>query len=79
MTGTITKKAKIECGAGKVEINLDGSLNDYKINTETGIGNFEVDGKKVANHQTLGNGNTVIEVEAGMGEVTIDFQEGLKK
>lgn len=75
LTGNITQKAKIECGAGKVEVNLDGSLNDYKINTQTGIGNFEVEGKKVANHQILGNGDIVIEVEAGMGEVTIDFKE----
>ncbi len=75
LTSKITKKADIDSGVGKMELNLVGVVTDYKIKAETGLGNFVVNGQKIKNNQTLGNGNATIKVDAGVGETVINFQE----
>ena len=74
LTSEIMKNADIECGVGKLELNLVGKPEDYKINAEAGLGNFEIAGQKVSNHQTFGNGNSLIKIEAGIGEVIVNFK-----
>lgn len=73
-TGKITKTADIECGVGRLEINLIGSSDDYKIKAETGLGNFKVDGQNVSDHQTIGNGDVNVKVDAGVGETVVNFK-----
>lgn len=73
-TGKITKTADIECGVGRLDINLIGSSADYKIRPETGLGNFKVDGKNVSDHQTIGNGDVTVKVNAGVGETVVNFK-----
>lgn len=73
-TGKITKTADIECGVGRLEVNLIGSSADYKVKTETGLGNFKVDGKNVSDHQTIGNGDVTVKVDAGVGETVVNFK-----
>lgn len=73
-TGKITKTADIECGVGRLEVNLIGSSADYKIRPETGLGNFKVDGQNVSDHQTVGNGDVTVKVDAGVGETVVNFK-----
>lgn len=74
MTSEVIENADIECGVGKLDLNLVGNRENYKINAEAGLGNFEIAGQKVSNHQTFGNGNAVIKIEAGIGEVIVNFK-----
>lgn len=71
----INNKGDIESGVGKLEINLVGNKDDYKVRAETGIGNLNVDGNKVKDGEVIGNGSININVEAGIGETTINFVE----
>lgn len=73
LTSEIMKNADIHCGAGKVEVNLIGSLSDYEIKASTGLGSFVVDGKKVKENDTIGEGDATIKIEAGMGETMVQF------
>lgn len=73
-TGKITRTADIECGVGRLEVNLIGSPDDYKIESETGLGNFKVDGQNVSEHQTIGNGDVTVKVNAGVGETVVNFK-----
>lgn len=75
LTSRITKKADIASGVGKMELNLIGLPTDYKIKAETGLGNFVVNGQKIKNNQTLGNGEATIKVDGGVGETVVSFQE----
>lgn len=75
LTSKITQKADIDCGVGKMELNLIGLVTDYKIKAGTGLGNFVVNGQKVKDNQTLGNGNTTVKIDAGIGETVVNFQE----
>lgn len=75
LTSKITEKATINCGVGKVEINLIGGLSDYKVKAKTGLGALKVDNQKITEKQIVGNGDAIIEVEAGVGETEVTFQE----
>ena len=76
LTSKIIEEADIDCGIGKVELNLIGLSTDYKIKASTGLGSFKVDGKKVQDNETIGNGETIVKVNSGIGETDIKFMEG---
>ena len=71
----VSEEAKIEAGVGQLILNLQGNKNNYKVKTETGLGSLLVDGKKVSDNQVIGDGNSYIKVEAGVGEVRVNFFE----
>ncbi len=73
-TGKITKTADIECGVGRLEVNLIGSPADYKVKAEKGLGNFTVNGERVSDQQTIGNGEVSVKIDAGVGETVVDFK-----
>lgn len=73
VTSKISENAKISCGVGKVELNLIGSQTDYKIDAESGIGNFVVNNQKVSGNQIIGNGKTDIKIDSGVGETIVTF------
>lgn len=69
----VAEEAKIDAGVGQLIVNLKGNKEDYKVKTSTGLGNLLVDGKKASNDQIVGDGNSYINVEAGVGEVQVNF------
>lgn len=71
----IVKEAKVEAGVGQLIVNLQGLKSKYKVKTSTGIGALFVDNKKVADNQTVGDGDTFVKVEAGVGEVRVNFTD----
>lgn len=75
MTGKIEDSGDIDSGVGKLELNLKGNESKYKIKAETGLGNFTVNGNKVRDDETIGNGNVAVKVNAGVGETTINIKE----
>ena len=72
---TVNNKGEIESGFGKLEANLIGTKDNYKVRAETGIGNLTVDGNKARDGEIIGNGSTNINVVAGIGETAINFVE----
>ncbi|MCI8470173.1 MAG: DUF4097 domain-containing protein [Clostridia bacterium] len=77
LTSEITKTADIHCGVGKVEVNLIGNMEDYKVKASTGLGSFKIDGKKVTDNETIGDGDASIKIDAGVGETIVQFIKGL--
>lgn len=75
ITSAITNHATIHSGIGKLDINLQGNQEEYQIRTKTGLGNFIVDGHSVQDNQVIGNGDSTIKVEAGIGETRVNFTE----
>lgn len=71
----VLEEAKIDAGVGQLIVNLEGNKENYKVKTSTGLGNLLVDGNKAGDNQIIGDGNSYIEVEAGVGEVKINFLE----
>lgn len=71
----VSREAKIEAGVGQLIVNLEGNKENYKVKTSTGLGSLLVDGKKAEDNQIIGDGNSYIKVEAGVGEVRVNFLE----
>lgn len=71
----ISEEAKIDAGVGQLIVNLEGNKESYKVKASTGLGSLLVDGKKAEDNQIIGDGSSYIKVEAGVGEVQINFLE----
>lgn len=69
----IKKEAQVEAGVGQLIINLQGGKDKYKVKTSTGLGGLFVDNEKVGDDQVIGDGDSYIKVEAGVGEVRVNF------
>lgn len=74
ISGEITGISKIDCGIGSVNLNLFGKEDDYKLKVSKGIGNILINDNKVNGDTTLGNGNNIINIDGGVGEVKIYFK-----
>lgn len=78
IAGTVTGEAKIECGIGKVNYQAAGSQQDYSYDLEVGagvifIGNEEYSG--LMNSKKIMNGGPLMEIECGIGEVSVTFDK----
>lgn len=75
ITAKLTGINKIEAGIGEVNLNLLGSIDDYQIYTNKGVGTMTVDGKKLLEKEIIGTGNNIINIDGGIGEISVDFVE----
>lgn len=73
INSNIMQGAKIDAGIGQLIVNLEGNKDNYKVKASTGLGSLLVDGVKVNDNQVVGDGNSYIVVEAGVGEVRVNF------
>ncbi len=69
----LTGNNKIDAGVGTLDIDLIGSINDYKINVEKGIGSIKVDGNEMKDNSTIGNGFNKIDIDGGVGSMKVNF------
>ncbi|MBR2893221.1 MAG: DUF4097 family beta strand repeat protein [Clostridia bacterium] len=71
----LTGKSTVEAGVGELVLTLQGKKDDYTVFAETGIGEFSVDGERVSDGYTVGDGAGLVEIEGGIGAVRVDFEE----
>ncbi len=71
----LTGEADITAGIGEVTVNLLDSRDNYTVYVEKGIGEITINGKKCHNETTYGIGPTKLEVEGGIGSISINFKE----
>lgn len=74
ISGKILGTSDINCGIGAVSLNIDGNRSNYKITAKSGIGSIKVNGEK---YSSADNSDKYLEnsidIEGGIGEVTVDF------
>lgn len=75
LTGKLTGKCEIEYGIGNADITLLGSPEDYRIQTEKGLGSATLDGRAMLDEHIYGDGENRIEIEGGIGSMDIRFQD----
>ena len=71
----ITGRSKIDAGVGNLNLYLLGNENDYKLNINKGIGNILINGDSVGDKQIIGNGISVIDVDGGIGKISINYKQ----
>lgn len=75
ITAEILDTADINSGVGRLELNLLGSKENYMIRPSVGIGGVVIDNQRVEKEQMIGNGNQKVKIDAGIGEVAVNFIE----
>ena len=53
----------------------EDSMKKIRIDIEKGLGAVTIDGEKVTDFGTSGNGQHSLEIETGVGSVNLKFQE----
>jgi len=71
LTSILTGKSEINAGVGETNLNLTGSLEDYKIYVEKGIGKVKLNNEKIKNETTYGTGLNLVEINGGIGNINI--------
>lgn len=75
ITANIIGNSKIESGIGELNIKLLGNKEEYKIITEKGIGQINLNNEKIS-EGTIGTGKNVIRIEGGIGTINIEAISG---
>lgn len=78
LKGKVTGENDISCGVGKVRMDLEGDIEGYSYDIQSGIGNVTVNGKdyygsvdRSAKKEALGS----FEMECNIGNITLDINE----
>lgn len=71
VTARISGDSAVEAGVGKLELNLIGEEDDYKMTIDKGIGSVTLDGRKLEDGGIYGQGENLLKIESGVGAVEI--------
>lgn len=71
----IEGKSELDMGVGETNIILLGSKADYKIELDKGIGTAKLQSEEMADDAVYGSGESIIEIDGGVGAISIDFSE----
>lgn len=74
LNSSLTGKCEIDSGIGNLNIALQGNKNDYEIKTDKGLGSIKIDGQEIENNSVYGNGNNIIDIDSGIGNININFK-----
>lgn len=69
----LTGRSEIDAGVGKLDIHLQQNKEYYKIKVDKGIGSIRIDGKEISDNEIYGNGENYIDIDGGIGNISIDF------
>lgn len=78
ITSKILGKSEIDTGIGEVKLKLIGSKETYKVKVSKGIGDVKVDNKSVSDNEIIGDGENTIEINGGIGNIQVDFEDNDK-
>ena len=64
---------EIDGGIGELNLNLIGTETDYQIKTTKALGKITLNGEKIHSDTPYGNGNNLIEINGGIGNININY------
>ncbi len=67
----LTGNNEIDCGVGEMNLSLIGTLEDYQISLDKGVGNATIDGSNMKDNNTYGTGINKIDIDGGIGSIKI--------
>lgn len=75
LTSKLIGKNEIDVGVGKLNITLLGSLEEYKITVEKGIGSIKLNDENIKSNMVYGTGINSIDISGGIGSIDINFKK----
>ena len=64
---------EIDGGIGELIVNLIGTENNYQINCTKALGKITLNNEKIKSDTRYGNGNNLIEINGGIGNININY------
>lgn len=73
LTAVLTgKENSVDCGVGSAEITLLEDASDYTVSLSKGLGSIYVNGREIPDaNKTIGNGERLLSISGGVGELRI--------
>lgn len=75
LNSKLTGNNKIDAGVGELNITLFGSIDDYKLSVEKGIGQAKLNDSDMKNEKIYGSGQNIIDIDGGIGSININFKQ----
>lgn len=75
ISSIISDSANIDGGVGSLNLNLLDSLKNYTLTASKGVGSINVNGSYIADEMTVGNGNTRLFIDGGVGSINVTSRE----
>lgn len=67
-------QCELNLGIGNTRLSLIGSSDAYKLDIEKALGRLTVDGTEYSGSTVIGTGDAKIDIECGIGEVSVSFE-----
>lgn len=64
----------IYCGVSSTDLTLYGYEDNYTVNVDKGIGDVVVGGKTAKDSDVFGNGESIVDISCGVGEVDVSYE-----
>ena len=71
----IIGNSNIETDIGKLELNLIGSISDYELTIDKGVGSIKLNNESLKDKSVVGTGNNYLLIEGGIGLTSISTSE----
>ncbi len=68
---SLTGNNKIGSGVGRLDLELLGHQDDYRLEIDKGLGAITVNGDNLEDGAVWGNGESIVRIDAGVGAVEI--------
>lgn len=75
LNAKIIGNSNIETDIGKLELNLIGSINDYELTIDKGVGSIKLNNESLKDKSVVGTGNNYLLIEGGIGLTSITTSE----
>lgn len=75
LNAALLGESELDLGVGKVKIALLGGKDAYTLELNKAMGNIKLDGEKLSSSRTIGNGERTVEINGGVGDIDVTFEE----
>lgn len=67
----ITGSNRIDAGIGGINLNLPLKEQDYRMDIDKGLGEIKLNGKSISRDTSVGQGDTYLKIDGGIGTINI--------
>lgn len=75
LTCKLTGTNKIDSGVGEVNLSFLGTLEDYQIKLDKGLGTATLNGKNMNDNTNYGTGKNTLTIDGGVGSIQVKLIE----
>ena len=75
ISAAFSGETDVDLGIGSAQLTVRGRAEEYSVTVEKGIGSAKLDGERVADGKTYGDGAHSIRIDGGIGSIELSFVE----